>query len=222
MERVYTIRNYEVDVDDQFYLVTKETAQLIEKAMYECETRFSKWCSNLTECFSVACWLNEYIDKNARKIGNTQHEYIEDVDYKDQETIKQIIESLKTAKDLHISKLRIRKQRHGITYADIRIEQGVKAEQILENKLLSDIFKDYLKDDGLRDEVIKRVQGILDLISEHLQFRKGERERLEEKRKEHKKECQQKINQSYQNYLEDCRNYSCQDNPSMLQQERGA
>ncbi len=220
MERVYSIRNYEVDIDDQFYMVTKETAKLIERATYECKTGYSGWCSSYAECFSVHCWLNEYINENVEKIEATQYESIEGVDYKDQETIKKIVESLKTAKRLRIEKLRIRKQRDGITYEDIRIEQGVKAEQILENKLLSDIFRDYLKDDGLRSEVVKRVQEILDLISEHLQFRQGEREKLDEKRKEHKKECQQKINQSYQEYLERCRNYSSQDNPSVLQEER--
>jgi len=174
-----TIRNYEVEVDDQYFKVTKTTAALIEKAMYECETRFTKWCSNLTECFSVACWLNEYFSAHTIRNG-----FIEGIDSIDHETIKQIAESLKTAKELSIYKLRIKKRRDGITYADLRIEQGLDAEQILDNKLLVDIFKDYLKDDGLRTEIISRVQGILDLISEHLQFRQGERERLEGMRKE--------------------------------------
>jgi len=36
-----SIRNYEVDIDDQFYKVTKETAMLIKKAVYECDTKYS-------------------------------------------------------------------------------------------------------------------------------------------------------------------------------------
>jgi len=213
----YSIRNYEVHVDDQMFLVTKETAKCIEKATYECETRFSGWCSNLTECFSVACWLDEFIKQNTNENG-----MIENIDYKDEEAFKQIAESLKKANDLRIYKLRIRKIRNGITYADIRIEQGVDAEQILENKLLVDIFKDYLKDDGLRSKVISRVQGSLDLISEHLRYRQEERKKLEEKRQEIKAECRQKTEQSYNEYLKRCRNYSGQNNPPVLQEERGA
>jgi len=173
----YSIRNYEVSVDDQMFLVTKETAKCVEKATYECKTRYSNYCSSFTECFSVACWLDEFIKQNVNEYG-----MIENIDYKDEEAFKQIAESLKSAKRLSIDKIAIKKKRNGITFSDLRIEQCLDAEQIIDNKLLVDIFNDYLKDDGLRNEVISRVQGILDLVTEHLNYRQGERKKLDEKR----------------------------------------
>ncbi len=199
----YPLQNYEVNVGGKVFMVTKGTALLIKKATYECKTKYSGFCFDLGECFSVSCWLEEYWRLNLNPLG-----HVVGIEKKDQEIFKQIVASLKTVKGMDIHKYPIRKKRDRITYHDLRIEQGVDAEQVLEDKYLTQIFRDYLTDDGLRDEVIKRVQEILDLISKHLVFRKGERERLEEKRGEHRKECQKKINQSYQNYLENCRNYS--------------
>jgi len=43
-------------------------------------------------------------------------------------------------------------------FYDHLMKKSVDAEQVLENKLLIEIFKDYLTDDGLREEVIKRIQ----------------------------------------------------------------
>jgi len=151
-----------------------------------------------------------------------QYGFIEGINNIALETIKQIAESLKTAKRLSIRKIPIRKNRNGITFSDLRIEQGLDAEQIIDNKLLVGIFKDYLKDDGLRNEVIRRVQEILDLITEHLRYRQGERKKLEGKRQEIKAEYRQNTNQSYHNYLEKCRNYSSQDGSPVLQEEGGA
>ena len=197
------VRNYEIQAGEVSFMVTKDTALLIQKAMYECETKYNDACFTLGECFGVHCWLTEFIQRKTSCNG-----YIETVDHKDQESFIAIVEALKTAKRLYIQKTSIRKKRDGITYSDLRIEEGVNAEQVLENKLLTDIFKDYLTDEGLRDEVIKRVQGTLDLISAHLRYRQEERCRLEVKRKELRVECQQKINQSYQAYLDKCKNHS--------------
>ena len=135
----HSIRNYEIKVGEHVFMVTKGTAMLVKKAMYECGTKYTESCFTLGECFSVHCWLEEFIKRKMSPLG-----FIETIDWKDRETFKTIVESLKTAKYLSIQKTSILKKRDGIKYSDLRVEEGVDAEQVLENKLLTDIFKDYL------------------------------------------------------------------------------
>ncbi len=65
---------------------------------------------------------------------------------------------------MHIDRIKIIRHKKGVVELDIRFNEKLNAEQIIEDQEINKIFKDYLHDKFLKEEVIKRVQGILDLI----------------------------------------------------------
>jgi hypothetical protein len=162
-------------------------------------------------------WLSEFITCNTNRYGKLKNVY-----YKDIDEFKSIVEALKTARCLYFKIKQITKKRDGITFEDLRIKEGVDAELVIENNFLIRIFNDYLKDDGLRAEVLRRVQDILDLISEHLRYRQEERKILDRKKQEFREECQEKIRQSYQEYLDKCKRYSWKQGLRLVVEEPGS
>ncbi len=155
---LYEISAHRTDGENEKIRISEEMNDLIDLARRE--TNLNKEYSyehheddDHARIIGVGVWL-----ENLTQTAQLENEYLRN-------EVKEVIQFLKNKRgsaDYRNLNYRATKRRgkHGIVDNDIRFDQRLDAEQMINDTELNLIFRDYLKDKYLRDEILKSVQRI--------------------------------------------------------------
>ena len=170
---LYEISAYRTDGENEKIRTSEEMNELIDLATKETDRgKSTDWQHyaevNQADLIGVGFWL-----ENLTQTNQLENEYLKN-------EVKEVIQFLKNKRSFKNYRPRKKKMKNDIVDVDIRFDQRLDAEQMINDTELTLIFRDYLKDEYLRDGIIKGVQGILNLIYDYRCKREKKRDRIQE------------------------------------------
>lgn len=183
--KLYELSEYRTDEENEKMKISKEMNDLLDLASEETDLNKQVsyehyWDDKQVELISVGFFLDNLI-----QTGQLKNEYL----INEIEEVIQFLKNKRSFKNYHPNKKRVK---NDIVDSDIRFDKRLDAEKIIWDKEFNLILKDYLQDKYLKDEIIKRVQGILNLIYDYRLKREKKKDRIQELKNELKEEYRRK------------------------------